>query len=77
MAMREKRFKAKMTFLERLRQAGARVARLVETAAVPSWMYLSDVACMPPEQLNEARLVARPFSRETQYRRPSLLEPHA
>ena len=51
-----------MTFFKRLRQAGARVARLVKTAAVPSFI-------MPPAQLNEARLIARKFCREKTYHR--------
>ena len=36
MTMRAKRFKVKMTFLKRLRQAGAKVTKLVKTAAVTS-----------------------------------------
>ena len=39
--------------LPRLRQAGARVARLVNAAAAPSLVCGSDVTGMPPAQLNE------------------------
>ena len=55
MAMRAKRFRVKITFLKRLRQAGGKVARL----AVPSLICGADVTGMPTAQLNEARLIAR------------------
>ena len=47
MAMRAKRLRVKMTFLRRLRQAGARVARLVKTAAVSTLICGSGVTGMP------------------------------
>ena len=56
MAIRAKRFRVKMTSFMRLRQAGARLARLVETATVPS-------------ELNEARLIARKINRDKTYHR--------
>ena len=59
MAMRAKRFAVKMTFLKRLRQAGAKVARLVKAATVSSLICGSDVTGMPPTQLNEARKICR------------------
>ena len=65
--MRAKRFRVKMTFLVRLRQAGAKVARLVKSAAVPSLICGSDVTGMPPAQLNEARLIVRKIWREKTY----------
>ena len=67
--MRAKRFRVKMTFLKRLSQAGAKVARLVKTAAVTSLIYGSDVTGMPPAQLNDARLIARTICREKTYYR--------
>ena len=70
MAMRAKWFRVKMTFLKKLlRQAGARVARLVKTAALPSLICGSDVTGVPPAQLNEARLIARKICREKTYHR--------
>ena len=68
MAMGAKRLRVKTTFLGRLRQAGAKVARLVKTA-VPSLICGSDVTGMPPAQLNDARLVARKICREKTYHR--------
>ena len=61
--MRAERFRVEVTFLKRRRQAGAKVARLVKTAAVPSLIYGSDVTGMPLAQLNDARLIARQIFR--------------
>ena len=47
MTVRAKRFRVKMITLKRLRQAAARVARLVKTAAVPSLICGADVTGMP------------------------------
>ena len=69
MAMRAKRIVVKLTFLKRLRQAGARVARLVKTAAGPSLIYGSDVTGMSPVQLNEMWKIARKFCPQKTYRR--------
>ena len=74
MAMGVKRFRVKMTFLELLRQAGAKVARLVKTAAVPSLICGSDATGTPPAQLNGARLMARKNCREKTYRFDLILE---
>ena len=46
---------------------GAKVARLVKTAAVPSLICGSDVTGMPLAQLNEARLIARKICSEKTY----------
>ena len=65
MGMRTKRFRVKMTFLKRPRQAGARVAR---PSAVSSLIYGSDETSLPPVQLNEAQLMPRKCCRETYHR---------
>ena len=69
MAIRAKRFRVKMTFLKRLRQAGAKVARLVKTAAVASLICGSDATGMTSAQLNEARRIARKICSEKTYHR--------
>ena len=48
----------RMPFLKRLRQAGARVARLVRSGLVPSLIWGSCVTGLPPRLLHRARRVA-------------------
>ena len=60
---RLKKSLVRMPFLKRLRQAGARVARLVRSSLVPSLVWGSGVTGLPPRLLHQARRVAHAVCR--------------
>ena len=62
---RQRRALVRMPFLKRLRHAGARVVRLVQSAVVPMLVYGAGVIGMPPSQMAQARRLAHSLCRRT------------